>query len=124
MSTQKVIPYTHDMAKHNSLYLRKDVHTRNAEAQESAGKNYKHTNTNGKEQDACTTLMRARAAEDALANLKPSPHSQHLKTVMGRGAVYQPVKLDPLLCSSSSSSNSGSSSSNSSDSSSSSSSSR
>ena len=93
LSTNKVIPHTHDMVKHNTLYLKKDAHTRNAEGQEAAGKKFKNSNTNGKAKDTTTTLMRRqRAAEDALVNIKPSPHTQHAKAVIERGARFTPVK--------------------------------
>ena len=98
--TKKPIPYLHDVAWHNEKYAEKDCHTRNAEGEEGKNKGNKELgrgNSNGKEQDTCTTIMKTNAVQEHLATSTPSPHSQHLRRVLEHGMQRTATKLDSKL---------------------------
>ena len=76
------------------------MHTRSTEGEEGKNKwnkNIGRGNSNGKEVDTTTTILRTNAVEEHLATSTPSPHSAHLRRQLERGQQYTQTQLDPVL---------------------------
>ena len=94
--TSKAIPYMHDML-HNELYLLKDQHTLNAEAQEHVGKVVKlkgREASNGKEGETCKSICVSIAADKVIEEARQQPLSANAAKVQRQGHIAPKVVLD------------------------------